>query len=258
MTSNSCEAASLVHAGPAKACCGRRMACAARLSLAMALVLSLGCAVARSATRRSLGATAEPSEAEDPGGVAHRARSADCRAGVRVAPAASSACRRDVLRAARRASSTVLALTRENTPAIPGAAHALDALAEAVRALGGDDPVLHAALARVDRDVVLLENCDDLDPGAAEWVRDGVLASLDAIGRVASYVRPESVDPWTDDARAAALAIDKGWELAFQRAVVQEAFRTTADALRVVSRAASHCEASATVARAGAPGEFAH
>lgn len=160
----------------------------------------------------------------------------------------SGLCDARLAEAAESASGSVLALSNEGTHATPGVATALERIAAAVRTARVRDPAVDAALSRVERDAALLRRADAIDSGAPGWARDGILAAAEAIRALAAATRSTSVAAWTDEASAAALEIDQTSLLTFQRAILQDALRSTADALLVVVRSASPCPLQATVA----------
>ncbi len=214
----------------------------ARILAGSLLALSLACATDRTAERRpisQLGDTSEPSSSGE----------AMVRRPPPATPAVFAPSSQDGIDAAKRLSSTVLALGRANGSPAREVASALEALSGAIRVMAVRRPVVEGPLTRIDRDAVLLQNADELDPGAPRWAADGLLASLDAIEDLGAGTH---VHPWTDDARAAALAIDEGLMLTFQRGILQEAFRSTADALMVVVQS-ERCDGRAVVAQTAVP-----
>ncbi len=212
----------------------------ARMAPVIALALAVACVTDRAADHRAIDQIGEPYGIDSSGGPLGPRP-------VRTTPAVFAPCSENWIDAATRVSSTVLALGRTSGSPTREVAAALDELSRAIRVIAVRNPAADEPLQRIDRDAVLLENSDELDVGAPGWAADGLLASIDAIQKLGAGAHAH---PWTDDARAATLAIDKGLMLTFQRGILQEAFRSTADALLIAAQAGARCDGGAVLARA--------
>jgi hypothetical protein len=103
-----------------------------------------------------------------------------------------------------------------------------DALASLAQALE-EVPAARPAVERIRADADRLRGADDLDLHVTGYIRSALLAAVDAL----APVQPDEgggLRPWLERARAAAVAIEDGSSFAFQRAAIQEAFRTVVDA----------------------------
>ena len=195
--------------------------------LAGTLLIAAGCASTRAST---------PSPPLGP--VPHVEPSV---AQVALAPPRADPC--PAVPDANAASASVERLTRSNGSELVPVGRSLDALARAIRALGTDDDAIAAAALRVSQDALLLERADELDAGAPAWTKDGLFNSISATEGLAGSHGIDDIDAWTGNARAATLAIDSRTELVFQQAIVQDAFRSTADALLLVAHSDARCQA---------------
>ncbi len=154
---------------------------------------------------------------------------------------AAGPCQDLLLAAVTRASSAVRGLANPEPRQLAQIASSLEALAQAIRGAAGRDPVVAAALSRMSGDIAVLQRADDVDFDAPAATQDGLLAAVDGIRRIAGALEADDVEPWMRDAEVAARAIDTRMGLAFQRADIQEAFRSATDGLLALAHATSRC-----------------
>jgi hypothetical protein len=113
------------------------------------------------------------------------------------------------------------------------AANALNALADVV-ATTETDAKLKALIAEARFQGQRLERASTTRFGQAGWVRSGLIAVLDGLD-IVQHGPAHAPCPWSQVARAVVVSIDAHSSLAFQRAVIQDAFRATVDALAVAA-----------------------
>lgn len=113
------------------------------------------------------------------------------------------------------------------------AANALTALADML-ATTETDAKLNALIAEARFQAERLERASTVRFGQAGWVRSGLIAVLDGLDLV-QHGPANAPCPWSQVARAAVVGIDAHSSLVFQRAVIQDAFRATVDALTIAA-----------------------
>jgi hypothetical protein len=142
------------------------------------------------------------------------------------------------------ATAAVLELGRARRPT-QASAHALSSLADAVAAIdGGPEPGSHVSRMRVQAE--RLEHADSLSFRRAEWIKQGLSVALDALE--ATSRGDTRVAPFTQTARDAIDGINENSSIGFQRGVLQDAFRTTLQALLAAAQPAATCPPEPTAA----------
>lgn len=141
-----------------------------------------------------------------------------------------------------------LARAREWVAASAEAARALHAFADilAVSPLELDARAWQSAVNVVRYEALELERMTSLSLDRSDRIKTGLTACLDALGSVRARADHTVARRLLADARDAIDAIDAGTPLGFQRAPVQEAFRSLADAMTAL---ATHRTDSGVTAR---------
>jgi hypothetical protein len=116
-------------------------------------------------------------------------------------------------------------------------AAALAALADVVAAADRGER-LTKQVVEIRFEAERLERASASEFGQAGWIRSGLESALDAL--VASHPENPS-SPWIRIAQRAVANIDERSSLSFQRATVQDAFRSTVDAFAAMAQLTSGC-----------------
>jgi hypothetical protein len=120
----------------------------------------------------------------------------------------------------------VLRLGQTNwTDARAAAAQALASLADAVAAADGSG-AQRERISIIRFQAERMRRTDAVALGQAEWIKIALTAALDALD-AALPERREALIRWQEGARSALGSIRSGRSVTFQRAAVQDAFRTT-------------------------------
>jgi hypothetical protein len=126
-----------------------------------------------------------------------------------------------------RAADDVSRLAQANlTPARKAAASALAALGDVVAAADASSR-LNEQVVEIRFEAERLARAKATEFGQAGWIRSGLEGTLDAFARL---YPDHTSSVWLRNARRAVGSIDPGTSLSFQRATIQDAFRTTVDA----------------------------
>lgn len=145
------------------------------------------------------------------------------------------------VRAALSASDLVARLAQESyRPARVTAASALEAFARALESARPRCCERDRAISEILLQAKHLRDEDDLAFDSAGWARTGLLAAVDALGpsnEAVSSVVPTRA--WILRARSSVTAIEGQWSFTFERARLQEAFRSVADAYLAAAPAAA-------------------
>ena len=115
------------------------------------------------------------------------------------------------------------------------ASDALSALADALESAPDKPGVIAALVAEIRFEAERLRRADPLSFGDTRWIQLGLAAALDSMEALPSGSAPD-MKPWLAAARRATQAIKSGRSLSFQRAAVQDAFRTVVDAFTATAR----------------------
>lgn len=110
------------------------------------------------------------------------------------------------------------------------AAGALRAIADLLDRLAAGAPAPAGALARMREEIGALEELGAIDLDRADRVKAALDHGVEALRRVARAREAGWLRPWIDGAAAAAEAVDRSTPLGLQRAAVQDALRSLADA----------------------------
>lgn len=130
----------------------------------------------------------------------------------------------DVCETIVQARAVVLELGRTQWPyARTATARALDALANVVEAVSIERRHV-SEISGIEFQAERLQRTSSLAFGAGSWVKRALTATLDVFEKL---WRREELMSWMTAARAAVEGLDEGRSLSFQRAAVQDAFRTT-------------------------------
>lgn len=112
------------------------------------------------------------------------------------------------------------------------AARALESVAGLLGRLDSEGSAA-APIAQAREEARALAGLGPVDLDRADRLRAGLAAGVDAIGSIARSRGERSLDPWIAAAARAVGAIDAAAPLGLQRAVVQDALRSVADAVLV-------------------------
>lgn len=130
-----------------------------------------------------------------------------------------------------RARDDVSTLAQTNlTDSRKAAAAALAALGNVVAA-ADDGKRLTKQIAEIRFEAERLERAQASEFGQAGWIRSGLASAVDAL----SALHAGTSSPWLRSAQRAVANIDQRSSLSFQRATIQDAFRTTVDAFAALA-----------------------
>jgi hypothetical protein len=138
------------------------------------------------------------------------------------------------IEAARKA---VLKLGRADwTDARAFAADALAAIADAL-AVGRGSEQVQEQISRLRFQAERLRRAGPTDLGQGKTVKVGLSAALDVLDALATALQSDARVQWLSNARAAVAGINGDEPLTFQRATIQDAYRTTLAAVAVIAGA---------------------
>lgn len=122
---------------------------------------------------------------------------------------------------------------------IVAAGDLLENLAAAIETIPGSQHRARDAIAEVRFEAKRLQRSDRLAFGVAKWIKLGLASSLD--GLEALVPATQTGRSWIRSARQAQDAIDVGSTSTFQRAVIQDAIRTTVTAFVIAGQGLEVC-----------------
>lgn len=145
------------------------------------------------------------------------------------------------------ASTAVLELGRADRPT-QASAHALSSLADALAAVEGRCGP-RSDLSRMRLQAERLRHAGPLSFDRANWLKEGLEIALDALDALGAPSGDTRVALFSKAARDAIDGLDEDRSLGFQRGALQDAFRSTLDALIAAAQAAAACPTATAVAR---------
>ncbi len=149
-----------------------------------------------------------------------------------AAPAAQPRTSAALLERARQA---VAALGRSEWSSVnPAAGEALSAFADLLHARPQSPSGLEEKIADIRLQARRLTESEQTSFGPPGWIKHGLQASLEGLEQLPA-ARQTEAEPWLQAARTAVAAVEGQTPVTFQRAAVQDAFRTLVDALAVVT-----------------------